>query len=299
MTPGIVAFSSAANNAVLTRLWWGTPQCEVRRCESVKGRAARADHPGVRPRPAEPAARGLPPTPGVPAQPTPSAPAPPTPGPPARPTPSAPPQPIPLPFGRPVRRRRWLRALVLVVLALIGVGLKLRPAVKYYKVSSGSMEPTLQVGQRVAADPQAHTPKVGEIIVFHAPQGADPAVPVCGAGDEGAGSTQPCGMSTSQESSTTFIKRVVAGPGDLISVVDGHAVLNGVTEHEPNVAGCSDPTRCSFPTPVRVPAGDYYVLGDNRGSSDDSRFWGPVPSAWIMGTVVRCSLWGTVCHPVR
>ena len=41
------------------------------------------------------------------------------------------------------------------------------------------------------------------------------------------------------------------------------------------------------------------ALGDNRGVSDDSRFWGPVPSGWIIGTVVHCALLDTVCHPVR
>jgi signal peptidase I len=91
----------------------------------------------------------------------------------------------------------------------------------------------------------------------------------------------------------------VAGPGDLISIVDGHAVRNGVRENEPYIAPCGPGAACSFPTPVRVPAGEYYVLGDNRGASDDSRFWGPVPSAWIIGTVVRCSLLDTVCHPAR
>jgi type IV secretory pathway protease TraF len=44
---------------------------------------------------------------------------------------------------------------------------------------------------------------------------------------------------------------------------------------------------------------EYYLLGDNRGVSDDSRFWGPVPSGWIIGTVVRCSLLDTICNPVR
>jgi signal peptidase I len=48
-----------------------------------------------------------------------------------------------------------------------------------------------------------------------------------------------------------------------------------------------------------VPAGEYYVLGDNRGSSDDSRFWGPVPGTWIIGTVVHCSLLDTICHTAR
>ena len=68
---------------------------------------------------------------------------------------------------------------------------------------------------------------------------------------------------------------------------------------EPNVAGCNDAQTCSFPTAVTVPPGDYYLLGDNRADSDDSRFWGPVPAAWIVGTAVRCSLLDTVCRSLR
>jgi signal peptidase I len=50
---------------------------------------------------------------------------------------------------------------------------------------------------------------------------------------------------------------------------------------------------------VKVPAGDYYVLGDNRAGSDDSRFWGPVPSSWILGTAVDCTALDTICHVRR
>ena len=40
---------------------------------------------------------------------------------------------------------------------------------------------------------------------------------------------------------------------------------------------------CTFPKTITVPAGDYYMMGDNRGDLDDSRFWGPVPQKWIIG----------------
>jgi signal peptidase I len=205
----------------------------------------------------------------------------------------------PLPIGRPVRRRREVRVLAVAVLAVVGVWLSLRPHLSYYNVASGSMEPTLPVGDRVAVNRSSGAPQVGDIVVFHAPGGADPATPVCGADAQGAGYPQPCGVSTPQRSGTTLLKRVIAGPGDLISIVDGHAVRNGTAEHEPYIASCGDASRCSFPTPVKVPVGSYFVLGDNRGASDDSRFWGPVPGSWIIGTVVRCSLLGALCHPAR
>ena len=204
-----------------------------------------------------------------------------------------------VPLGRPVRRRIGRRAVALAVLALAGLWLVLHKDVSYYKVTSGSMEPTLQIGQRVAAEP-SHAPQIGDIVLFHPPAGARPRDPLCGVADEGAGHAQPCGVSLPQKSSDTFIKRVVAGPGDTVAIVNGHAVVNGFTENEPYIRPCgAGATTCSFATPVRVPAGDYYMLGDNRPVSDDSRFWGPVPGAWMIGTVVRCSDLRTVCHAVR
>ena len=204
-----------------------------------------------------------------------------------------------LPVGRPVRRRIGRRALPLAIVALAAVWFVAHKNVSYFKVTSGSMEPTLQIGQRVAAE-RTHSPRVGDIVLFHPPAGASPKNPQCGASDQGQGFSQPCGIPVAQESNATFVKRVVAGPGDTVAIVDGRAVVNGVPRSEPYIDPCTgDATTCSFPDPVRVPAGDYYVLGDNRGVSDDSRFWGPVPGAWMIGTVVRCSFLRTACHPVR
>ena len=204
-----------------------------------------------------------------------------------------------LPLGRPVRRRLGRRALAVAVLALAGLWLVLHQHVQYYKVTSGSMEPTLQIGQRVTAQ-HLQAPQIGDIVLFHPPAGARARDPLCGSGDEGGGHAQPCGVPLPQETSATFIKRVVAGPGDTVAIVNGHAVVNGVTESDPYIEPCTGgEATCNFPAPVRVPAGDYYMLGDNRGTSDDSRFWGPVPGAWIIGTVVHCSDLRTVCRPVR
>jgi signal peptidase I len=206
--------------------------------------------------------------------------------------------PAALTLGKPIRRRLGRRLFGLGALAVSVLGLGLHKDVKQYRVTSGSMEPTLQVGQRFAAD-SSGSPRIGDIVVFHPPAGARPADPVCGASGQGAGSSEGCGLPVPRESGAVFVKRVVAGPGDEIAIVDGHAVRNGALEHEPYIEPCAAGSPCSFPTPVRVPAGEYYLLGDNRGDSDDSRFWGPVPSSWIIGTVVHCSLLDTVCDPVR
>jgi signal peptidase I len=113
--------------------------------------------------------------------------------------------------------------------------------------------------------------------------GANLATPQCGQSNQGAGHTQACDMPTPRASSQTFIKRVVAGPGDTIRIIDGKVWRNGQQEKAPYALQCGGGPSCNFPTPIKIPPGDYFMMGDNRGASDDSRFWGPVPDKWIIG----------------
>ena len=80
-----------------------------------------------------------------------------------------------------------------------------------------------------------------------------------------------------------FIKRVVAGPGDRLAVRGGHVILNGKRQSESFIEPCGGGEACDLPREIRIPADHYFMMGDNRGSSDDSRFWGPVPTKWIIG----------------
>lgn len=155
------------------------------------------------------------------------------------------------------------------------------------RVPSTSMLPTLKTGQEITvSERRNYLPKLGDIVAFHPPGGADSAVPVCGNPQQGAGHPAACAIPTSRESSQVFVKRVVAGPGDTIKIIGGHVDRNGAREDDASYTlACGGDPICSFPASITIPPGDYFVLGDNRGQSDDSRFWGPVPRNWIVGKV--------------
>ncbi len=148
------------------------------------------------------------------------------------------------------------------------------------------MEPTLVVGQRVLVNRFIYNftdPAIGDIVVFHPPAGADDNANECGVSDP---EDQACPRPTKAESSQNFIKRIVAGPGDTVSIREGHPVVNGAEKKsEPYTNPCDNApgARCNLPKPITVPPGYYFMMGDNRGASDDSRYWGPIPRSWIIG----------------
>ncbi|HTC73490.1 MAG TPA: signal peptidase I, partial [Solirubrobacteraceae bacterium] len=59
-----------------------------------------------------------------------------------------------------------------------------------------------------------------------------------------------------------------------------------VREQDSYIRECGVSPECNFPTPIKIPAGHWFMMGDNRGESDDSRFWGPVPTGWVIGQAV-------------
>ncbi len=150
------------------------------------------------------------------------------------------------------------------------------------------MEPTLSIGARVVVS--TGTPKVGEIVIFHPPEGA--VVEECGPTPHvvrvgGAA----CAVALPTPSTEKFIKRIVAGPGDEIYIREGHVYRKAVgassfaREADSYIKPCGTSPECNFLTPIKIPAERWYMLGDNRGESDDSRYWGAVPTSWILGIV--------------
>ncbi len=94
---------------------------------------------------------------------------------------------------------------------------------------------------------------------------------------------EACDVVGSRESGQTYVKRVVGLPGDRLSIRNGHVYRNGVREHDSYTIPCDGGGECRFPKTFTVPKGDYYMMGDNRPDSLDSRFWGPVPRSWMIG----------------
>jgi signal peptidase I len=186
----------------------------------------------------------------------------------------------------PKSRTNSIVELAAIVAVAVGLALGIQAfLVKPYRIPSGSMEPTLTKGQRVLVNRigmRLNGPYVGEIVVFHPPLEAEhevcgPAPHMVSPGGAACSAPEP------RESSTNYIKRIVAGPGDVIYIKEGHLYRNGKRESDSYIRPCGGVPECNFPTPVRIPAGHWFMMGDNRGESDDSRFWGPVPTKWIIG----------------
>jgi signal peptidase I len=162
---------------------------------------------------------------------------------------------------------------VTITVAVVGVLVFQAEIAKPYRIPSPSMEPTLHCGKpadgcrarvsdRVIANRIVYrfqAPERGDIIVFEAPSGVRSA---CDAGG-------------------AFIKRIVGLPGEKVSMQDGHVFIDGVPLKEPYLARAYR-GRESGEWP-RSPRGGYFVLGDNRAKSCDSRRWGVVPRENIIG----------------
>jgi signal peptidase I len=144
------------------------------------------------------------------------------------------------------------------------------------------MEPTLDIGQRVLVNRMSYSvggdPSVGDVVVFHPPEGAENGKE-CGAPPA---QDAPCAQPTEEMADTNFIKRVVAGPGDTLAIEKGVPIVNGEALEEDYTLPCRNGD-CDFPTEITIPDDHYFMMGDNRGESDDSRYWGPVPRDWIIG----------------
>lgn len=183
----------------------------------------------------------------------------------AEPTTPAGPEPEPGAPSAP-RRHRWVVEVVVVVVVAALLAIVLRTfVVQTFYIPSGSMEPTLQIGDRILVDKLSyhlHGIDRGDIVVFARPVAED------------------CGGPTVND----LVKRVIGLPGDHIASSGNTVLIDGRPLAEPWLAKGTQLGKAILPT--LVPPDHYYVLGDNRVASCDSRYWGPVSRSLIVGKVV-------------
>jgi signal peptidase I len=149
---------------------------------------------------------------------------------------------------------------------------------KAYRVPSSAMEPTMSIGDRFLAIGD-ETPERGDIFVFNPPAGAE-SDQRCGAPHPAAAA---CARPTPERATeTSFVKRVIGLPGERVKIVGNRAYVNGSRLRESYVRTLPCTDICNLPREITIPPDHYFLLGDNRGESDDSRDWGPVPKAWML-----------------
>ena len=158
-----------------------------------------------------------------------------------------------------------LVVLVVVVLTLVGV-------THLYRIPSSAMEPTLHCARPQVGCEGAHRDRIftvkyvfsspgrGDIVVFRTPPRAEI---VCGSGG-------------------VYVKRVIGLPGETWQEQKGRVYIDGQLLKEPYIKQRDTFTQGR----VRIPKGSYFVLGDNRAGSCDSRRWGPLPRGNIIGRVI-------------
>ncbi len=158
--------------------------------------------------------------------------------------------------------REWANSIIVaLVLTLI-----IRTfVVQAFKIPSGSMRPTLLEGDKLFVNKYIYrfkSPTAGDIVVFRYP--VDPK--------------------------KDFIKRLVASGGDQVEIRDGKIYVNGKVLDDPETFGKfyyynHDPYGGPGEV-IKVPADNYFVLGDNSANSTDSRFWGFVPKKNVLGKAI-------------
>jgi signal peptidase I len=171
----------------------------------------------------------------------------------------------------------FMRELVETLLLIVLIYALVEMAIPRYMVEGRSMQPNFLEGQRLIVSRinfLVEPPARGDIVVFNAPGNDDDAPPL--------------------------IKRVIGLPGETIAIRDSKVMIDGVELGEPYISQLSDGTRCNDPTycTVILQSDQYYVMGDNRGNSRDSRRFGPIVQHDLIGEVlVRYwppSAWGIV-----
>ncbi|MCL2338324.1 MAG: signal peptidase I [Firmicutes bacterium] len=161
---------------------------------------------------------------------------------------------------RPEKKQKsiWLELLELIVIAFVLVVIIKGFLIEPFYIPSGSMEPTLQINDRIIVSKLSYHlthPHRGDIIVFKYPE----------------------------DHRRDFVKRLIAVGGETVELRNSVLLINGQPVAEDYL-----PQGLKFDNypPTKVPYGFYFMLGDNRNNSDDSRYWGMMPQKDIIGKAV-------------
>lgn len=160
------------------------------------------------------------------------------------------------------RQKSSLRTVLEPIVAAIALAALARSVVHVYSIPSASMMPVLRVGDHILVTRYlTSSPQRGDVVVFESPRDA----------------------------SELIVKRVVAVPGDLVDSRLGRVRVGGYTLPEPYLFRVATAGAIG---PQVVPPDSYFVLGDNREESTDSRNWGAIPASRVVGRA-RMILWNS------
>ncbi len=150
-----------------------------------------------------------------------------------------------------------IREIIETIALTLLIFLVIRFAAQSFRVDGESMEPGLHTDEFVIVDKMSYlfqSPQRGDVIVFHYP------------------------LDTSKD----FIKRIIGLPGDTIRITGSSVIVDGQTLHEPYI---SLPFNFESKT-LKLGSDQFFVMGDNRDNSLDSRSWGPLGRSYIIGKAV-------------
>lgn len=169
--------------------------------------------------------------------------------------------------------REWIESIIIAVILSLFIRAFI---IQAFKIPSGSMIPTFEIGDRIFVNkflygakvpfidfrlPAVRQPKIGDIIVFVSPE-----VP-----------------------KKDFVKRLIATGGETVEIRDGHILINSRPIRNPSPIAVYYYNKGDYGKEgqkITVPKDSYYVLGDNSASSRDSRYWGFVPKKNMIGKAV-------------
>ena len=155
------------------------------------------------------------------------------------------------------KKLQWLHGAVFFVVLILLLTAILLLFIGLSRVSGQSMSPTYKDGSVVFYQRHCDSYSAGDVIAIRMASGEQ------------------------------YIKRVIAGPGDTVDLRDGVLYVNGIAENSDCAHGRTEPEVSTVKFPYTVEAGRYFVLGDNRENSVDSRTFGTVSTAQILGRVLN------------